>query len=100
MANYTHIKAKELNMKISLTGVLLAILSLSLTALAIAEPLVFPQGTATPSETCGNCHKAIYNEFAHGFGADIHFKDMTLKSAAENKLNLPAGVSGLSLIHI
>jgi nitrate/TMAO reductase-like tetraheme cytochrome c subunit len=64
-----------------------------------ADPLVFPQVTATPSEECGGCHKAIFNEFAHGFGADIHYMDMTLKSAAENKLKLPATVSGSATAH-
>lgn len=68
-------------------------------AVAGAEGMKFPEGTATPSETCGNCHKAIYNEFAHGFGADIHFKDITLKSTTEEKLNLPAGISGNATAH-
>ena len=31
----------------------------------------FPLGTATPSELCGACHKAIYREFATGFGSDL-----------------------------
>ncbi len=35
-----------------------------------ASALDFPEGTATPSEVCGACHKAIYREFAHGFGSD------------------------------
>lgn len=86
-------------MKISLTSLLLTTMSLFLTAPTFAEPLTFPQGTATSSETCGNCHKAIYNEFAHGFGADIHYKDITLKSSTENKLNLPAAVSGSATAH-
>jgi hypothetical protein len=59
-------------MKILLTSLLSAALCLSLTLPSFAAPLVFPQITATPSEVCGGCHKAIYNEFAHGFGADIH----------------------------
>lgn len=86
-------------MKILLTSLLSAALCLSLTLPSFAAPLVFPQITATPSEVCGGCHKAIYNEFAHGFGADIHYKDITLKSASENKLNLPAGVSGSATAH-
>jgi len=86
-------------MKITFVGFLLAISGLSFTSVLAAEPLNFPQGTATPSEVCGKCHKAIYNEFAHGFGADIHYSDITLKSAKENKLNLPAGVSGSATAH-
>jgi nitrate/TMAO reductase-like tetraheme cytochrome c subunit len=86
-------------MKISFVSFLLATVCLSLTSPSCADILTFPQGTATPSETCGNCHKAIYNEFAHGFGADIHYKDMTLKSASDKKLNLPAGVSGSATAH-
>jgi nitrate/TMAO reductase-like tetraheme cytochrome c subunit len=86
-------------MKITFVGFLLAISGLSFTSVLAAEPLNFPQGTATPSEVCGKCHKAIYNEFAHGFGADIHYSDITLKSAKENKLNLPAGVSGSVTAH-
>src|SRR5262252_3894810 len=34
----------------------------------------FPLGTATPSELCGACHKAIYREFATGFGSDLEYK--------------------------
>src|SRR5512138_1302386 len=86
-------------MKILSTRLLSAALCLSLTLPSFVAPLVFPQITATPSEVCGGCHKAIYNEFAHGFGADIHYKDITLKSASENKLNLPAGVSGSATAH-
>ena len=85
-------------MNIPLIGVFLAIVGLSCPS-AFAAPLAFPQGTATPSETCGECHRAIYNEFAHGFGADILYRDITLKSAAENKLNLPAGVSNSATAH-
>jgi len=86
-------------MKISLVGFLLAISGLSFTAALSAAPLNFPQGTATPSEACGKCHQAIYNEFAHGFGADSRYAEITLKSATENKLNLPAGVSGSATAH-
>ena len=76
-----------------------ALVTLTLSAVAGAEAMTFPQGTATPSETCGACHKAIYNEFAHGFGADIHYKDITLKSATDGKLKLPAGVSDSATAH-
>jgi|GEM_PF-5104728 hypothetical protein len=53
-------------------GVMLSGVMLLLTFLASSKALEksdFPQGTATPSETCGECHKAIYREFAFGFGS-------------------------------
>jgi hypothetical protein len=49
--------------------------------------MVFPDGTATPSEMCGACHKAIYKEFALGFGGDIKYKYIFLKSAKDQRLN-------------
>jgi mono/diheme cytochrome c family protein len=59
----------------------------------------FPQGTATLSEECGQCHKAIYNEFAYGFGSDLAYKSMTLKSPKDKRLNLPAMVSASATSH-
>jgi hypothetical protein len=90
-------KSKIASRTVSTIAAILATLTIS--AVAGAEGMKFPEGTATPSETCGGCHKAIYNEFAHGFGADIRFKDITLKFATENKLNLPAGVSDSATAH-
>lgn len=40
---------------------------------AAAERTEFPEGTATPAETCGACHKAIYREFVSGFGGDLRY---------------------------
>ncbi|MDP2984454.1 MAG: hypothetical protein Q8O92_14140, partial [Candidatus Latescibacter sp.] len=51
------------------------------TASALAAGMEFPDGTATPSEMCGACHKAIYKEFALGFGGDSQYKYIFLKSA-------------------
>jgi hypothetical protein len=31
----------------------------------------FPEGTATPSAECGECHQAIYREYYYGFGTDL-----------------------------
>ncbi|MGO9118515.1 MAG: hypothetical protein ACLQPD_13025 [Desulfomonilaceae bacterium] len=31
----------------------------------------FPKGTGTPSVECGECHQAMYREYAYGFGADV-----------------------------
>ena len=36
--------------------------------------LTFPKGTGTPSVECGECHQAIYREYAFGFGTDLAYK--------------------------
>lgn len=59
--------------------------------------VTFPLGTATPSEECGKCHKAIYREFALGFGSDIRDRSVALKSPAG--LALPANVSSTATAH-
>ena len=59
----------------------------------------FPQGTATPSETCGECHKAIYREFAFGFGSDRQYNATTLGSPQDKRLTLPANVSATATAH-
>jgi len=57
----------------------------------------FPAGTATPSEVCGACHKAIFAEFMDGFGADLH----TLESipAAAGSVQLPPRKSPNATLH-
>ena len=45
--------------------------------------VTFPLGAATPSEVCGECHKAIYREHSHGFGSDN--PAMKIRSTASNK---------------
>ncbi|HMK37258.1 MAG TPA: hypothetical protein VK463_19445 [Desulfomonilaceae bacterium] len=52
----------------------------------------FPQGTATPSAECGECHQAIYREYAFGFGSDIAYKPMAYKDPKEQLLSLPGRV--------
>ena len=32
--------------------------------------ITFPLGTATPSEVCAECHRALYQEHSHGYGSD------------------------------
>ena len=39
-----------------------------------SEARDFPQGTGTPSAECGECHQAIYREYAYGFGTDVAYK--------------------------
>ncbi len=64
-----------------------------------ATSIQWPLGTATPSETCGVCHQAIYREYALGFGADLQFKGIVYKSAQEQILNLPSHVSSGGTAH-
>jgi hypothetical protein len=59
----------------------------------------FPLGTATPSELCGACHKAIYREFATGFGSDLTYKAVVYQSAVGKPLTLPANVSATATLH-
>jgi len=65
----------------------------------LAEGMSFPEGTATSSETCGACHKAIYREFAFGFGSDIRYQATTLPTKPEKTLNLTANVSSSPTAH-
>ena len=52
----------------------------------------FPQGTATPSTECGECHQAIYREYAFGFGSDVTYKPMAYKDPKKELLSLPGRV--------
>ena len=76
----------------------MAILSFAVSSAAFAAPLTFPQGAATPPEVCGACHKAIYNEYAYGFGSDIR-NGMTMSGASGEKLKLPANVADSATAH-
>lgn len=59
----------------------------------------FPQGTATESTECGACHQAIYREYAHGFGSDIHNKPTTLLKKEGAKVGPPGSVSASATAH-
>ena len=59
---------------------------------AAAKSKDFPQGTATPSAECGECHQAIYREYAFGFGSDITYKPMAYKDPKQELLSLPGRV--------
>jgi hypothetical protein len=50
----------------------------------------FPQGTATSSAECGQCHRAIYREYALGFGSDIAYKPLAYNDPKEQLDSLPA----------
>jgi hypothetical protein len=67
---------------------------------ASASPADFPLGTATPSEVCGACHKAIYREFATGFGSDLQYQAILYRSPEGDRLlGLPANVSATATLH-
>ena len=61
--------------------------------------LTFPEGTATPSKVCGECHVAIYKEFQFGFGSDIRYQGIVYKSAKEKLLGLPSEVATSATAH-
>ena len=61
--------------------------------------VTFPQGTATPSEVCGECHKAIYREFAHGFGSDIHARDLGANEPGNRDIGYPSNISSTATAH-
>lgn len=61
--------------------------------------LDFPKGTATPSVECGECHQAIYREYAFGFGSDLTYKPMAPKTAKEGLLSLKGRVSVMGTGH-
>lgn len=62
-------------------------------------PLEFPLGTATPSLTCGTCHKEIYREYATGAGADLKFSPMIFQSMEEKPLTVPSDHSATATAH-
>ena len=61
---------------------------------AVAQtPMQFPQNSATPSETCGGCHQAIYKEFSEGSGSDLRWPKMETYSSSEPGAALIDGVA-------
>lgn len=61
--------------------------------------LDFPKGTATPSVECGECHQAIYREYAFGFGSDLVYRPMAPKTAIDALLSLKGRVSSMGTAH-
>jgi hypothetical protein len=68
-------------------------------ATGAGNKLSFPKGTATPSEVCGECHRAIYREFAFGFGSDLHYRGVPLQGKGGPDANLPENVSSTATSH-
>lgn len=65
----------------------------------ITPSVVFPAGTATPSEYCGVCHQAIYREFAQGFGSDLQYSRIVYGSSPGRVLTGPGTVSSTATLH-
>lgn len=89
-----------MSVKLGAISTMLSVLvALTVSGFAGAEGMPYPEGTATASETCGGCHKAIYREFAFGFGSDIHYKPTTIPAKPGEKLGVPANVSDTATAH-
>ena len=95
-------------MRIVLLSLILLAVCLPLASLA-AEPdrkpvpatitVTFPLGAATPSEVCGKCHQAIYNEYAHGFGSDSNSKDIQVTASGNRDIKLPTSSASTAAAH-
>ncbi len=59
----------------------------------------FPKGTATPAAECGACHRAIYREYAEGFGSDMRYPGVKLRAKGDETLEMPAGTSVAASAH-
>lgn len=64
-----------------------------------AAKMQFPEGTATPSEVCGACHKELYREYSEGSGSDLNWKPMKFDSSSKKLLSLPAGIHQSATAH-
>lgn len=64
-----------------------------------APKLSFPDGTGTPSEVCGACHKTLYRELTGGEGTDLQWKAMKFQPTSKNLLALANGVSKSATAH-
>jgi nitrate/TMAO reductase-like tetraheme cytochrome c subunit len=64
------------------------VMLLSFTSASFAEEVTFAQGTATPSETCGECHGAVYREYTLGIGSDNHSAHAQAKTGISAQLRV------------
>lgn len=69
------------------------------TAVPAASKIQFPDGTATPSEVCGACHKALYSEYSQGTGTDLVWRKMKFDPTSKTLLELPAGAFRSATAH-
>ncbi len=65
----------------------------------IASSGDFPRGTATPAAECGACHRAIFREYAQGFGSDMSYPRMALRGGEHPAPAPPAGSSVAASAH-
>jgi nitrate/TMAO reductase-like tetraheme cytochrome c subunit len=85
-----------------LTGIrylTLLIMLVAFPAAGCAEDLTFRLGTATPSETCGECHGAIYREYVLGVGSDTHAAHPLSQTKPGGTISMPANVSSSATAH-
>jgi len=64
-----------------------------------AAKMEFPEGTATPSEACGVCHKMMFSEMSNGTGSDLNWKSMKVQSTSKALLDLPPNISRSATAH-
>ena len=64
-----------------------------------SNKLQFPESTATASEVCGACHKAIYREFVEGAGTDLNWSAMKFNPQSTKLLNVPSAMSKTGTAH-
>lgn len=64
-----------------------------------AKKMQFPEGTATPSEVCGACHKAMFHEMSTGAGADLNWKSMKLLPTSKALLPPPPNAPRSATAH-
>lgn len=86
---------EQLKLTVALFSSLIMLISFN--PAAFAEDLTFPRGTATPSETCGECHGAIYREYVLGVGSDNHGAHSRTKQGC--MISMPATVSSSGTAH-
>lgn len=79
--------------------ILVTLLAALLSTGSLSSALDFPEGSATPPELCGTCHKAIYKEFAYGFGSDNSFHPTTMPGKPNETMTMPHGFSGSASGH-
>jgi hypothetical protein len=60
---------------------------------AASAGITFPNGSATSSETCGECHKEIYLEYTMGVGGDNRSEHTMMRAMSGDAAWVPARVS-------
>lgn len=66
---------------------------------AASAGITFPNGSATSSETCGECHKEIYLEYTMGVGGDNRSEHTMMRAMSGDAAWVPARVSSSASAH-